>query len=55
VLWSLTSQPIAAIVMIVAAFTALTGKPAANPDRPILLQYSLVAACLTAITMLPVG
>jgi Zn-dependent protease len=53
-LWSLTSQVVLVFVMVVAALAAAGGRPAAEPDRGTLFRYTIVAAGLSALTMLPV-
>jgi Zn-dependent protease/predicted RNA-binding Zn-ribbon protein involved in translation (DUF1610 family) len=54
-LWSLTSQVILFLVTVMAVIAAAGGLPADEPDQGALITFAIVAAGLTAVSLLPVA
>jgi Zn-dependent protease len=54
VMWSVTSEGLLLLLLLVAAFQAMTQKPANEPDRGSTFQYVFLVIALSALTKIPV-
>lgn len=52
--WLVSSKGILILLLIFAVFAAFSSSPAEKPDRRTLLEYVVLIAALTALTMIPV-
>lgn len=52
--WSLTEEPFLILLILAALFRNLSERPAAEPDRAVLIEYIGLIAALSAMTMIAV-